>query len=49
MTWEDGELTMVRVTSLKGEPLALQSGDHRKEMPTKDGTTYSFDGRLNPQ
>ena len=49
ITWADGKLTGVMITSKLGRPLKLAYGDHVIEQPTKAGETYRFNMTLNRQ
>jgi len=44
--WKDGRLTKARIESLQGTPLKIKYGETTKEMKTKKGSTYEFDGTL---
>jgi alpha-L-fucosidase 2 len=46
ITWKDGKLSGVDITSRNGNPLKLRYGDRTAEVATRAGSTYEFDARL---
>jgi alpha-L-fucosidase 2 len=48
LSWDHGALTSAVVRSKRGNPCRLRSGERSVDLTTVAGTTYAFDGRLNP-
>ncbi len=46
ISWRNGALAQVKITSRAGKPCVLRSGTHEVTLQTKAGGTYTLDGSL---
>lgn len=44
--WKEGKLVEAKIESLSGRPATIKYGDKTKEIKTKKGKSYKFDGEL---